>query len=292
MIDKIQESKQKDGQDILKVFLTPTKNFPNGSYFYTSSQFVDIVNSFNWCSHKESRTNHGTSYIVTSIPRDKRSLFSDRNTYEFHLMVYKNKYGKFLDSDKCIDHYNSVQFDNIESNLKCVSSSQNSYNNFSRGYQVLTPKGKPVRFLSRVWVDNHNMTALQFKDEIYENTGVILKTGDTRFKLKEDTACIVQNFLETEILPRYLDNYYLFDFYNFRRYDLDILDSERTGLISKDEAIFNFINRYKDNAWFYYRYNLKEYFKEHNLPVPKYDLDSDGFMVDIITRKKLCPIHK
>ena len=40
------------------------------------------------------------------------------------------------------------------------------------------------------------------------------------------------------------------------------------------------------------RYGLEEYYKENNIPIPEYDLDSEGFMVDKITRKKLCPFYK
>lgn len=84
---------------------------------------------------------------------------------------------------------------------------------------------------------------------------------------------------------------YRYDFLKDRRKDLDILDMERTGKISEEEAIYRHVCRYAaDNAWYYFRYNLAEYFKDNNLKVPAYSLDSDGFMIHPITGQRLCPL--
>lgn len=48
--------------------------------------------------------------------------------------------------------------------------------------------------------------------------------------------------------------------------------------------------RYVDNAWYYYRFNLKEYYKDNHIGMPAYDLNSDGLMYHPITGKRLCPI--
>lgn len=98
--------------------------------------------------------------------------------------------------------------------------------------------------------------------------------------------------LETDYLRGILkDDYYMYDFLKDRRGDLDILDLERTGIISAEEATYRHVIRYaKDNAWYYYRYNLEQYFKDNHIPVPDFDLDEQGFMIDKITRKKLCPL--
>ena len=81
----------------------------------------------------------------------------------------------------------------------------------------------------------------------------------------------------------------MFNFLKYRRGSEDILDLERTGQISEEEAIYRHVLRYADNAWYYYRYGLEQYFRENHIPVPDFDLDSQGFMVDKITRKHLCP---
>lgn len=83
---------------------------------------------------------------------------------------------------------------------------------------------------------------------------------------------------------------YRYDFLKDRRKDTDILDLERTGQISEDEAIYRHILRYADNAWFYYRYNLTKYFADNRIPLPRYSRDSDGFMIHPITGQQLCPL--
>ena len=83
---------------------------------------------------------------------------------------------------------------------------------------------------------------------------------------------------------------YRYDFMKDRRHDLDLLDMERTGKISEDEAIYRHVLRYADNAWFYYRYNLTRYFADNHIPFPRYSLDSDGYMTHPITGQRLCPL--
>lgn len=73
---------------------------------------------------------------------------------------------------------------------------------------------------------------------------------------------------------------------------IDILDLERTGQISHEESVYRHVKRYSQNAWYYYRYDLVDYFKEYNIPVPEFALDERGFMVDIDTGRKLCPRWK
>lgn len=83
----------------------------------------------------------------------------------------------------------------------------------------------------------------------------------------------------------------MYDFLKDRRKDIDILDLERTGQISEDEAIYRHVCRYaKDNAWYVYRYNLFEYFTENYISVPAFSIDSDGFMAHPITGQRLCPV--
>lgn len=84
---------------------------------------------------------------------------------------------------------------------------------------------------------------------------------------------------------------YRYDFLKDRRKDTDILDLERTGKISEDEAVYRHVCRHaSNNAWYYYRYNLAEYFTDNHIPVPAFSTDSDGYMTHSITGQRLCPM--
>ena len=45
----------------------------------------------------------------------------------------------------------------------------------------------------------------------------------------------------------------------------------------------------KDNAWYIFRYNLEDYFKAYNVPLPAYSLNIEGRMVHPVTGQILCP---
>ena len=81
--------------------------------------------------------------------------------------------------------------------------------------------------------------------------------------------------------------------YNFkldRRNDLDILDLERTGIISQEEATYRHVRRYvDDNPWYVYRYGLEEYCKDNHIVIPNFTLDEQGFMIHPITGQRFCP---
>lgn len=84
----------------------------------------------------------------------------------------------------------------------------------------------------------------------------------------------------------------MYNFLEDRRNDLDILDLERTGVLSHEESIYKHVLRYaKDNAWYYYRYNLVKYFKDNHIPAPKFITDEQGFMRHPVTNKLLCPFY-
>ena len=68
------------------------------------------------------------------------------------------------------------------------------------------------------------------------------------------------------------------------------MDLERTGQISEDEAVYRHVLRYADNAWYLYRYNLFEYYKDNNIPIPVYAIDDEGFMTHHITGQRLYPL--
>lgn len=84
---------------------------------------------------------------------------------------------------------------------------------------------------------------------------------------------------------------YRYSFLKDRRNDLDILDMERTGKITEEEAVYRHVLRYAaDNVWYYYRYSLADYFRCYHISVPKFSVDIDGFMVHSITGQRLCPL--
>ena len=47
--------------------------------------------------------------------------------------------------------------------------------------------------------------------------------------------------------------------------------------------------KYADNAWYYYRYNLEQYFKDNHIAIPDFKLDNQGFMIHPVTGERLCP---
>lgn len=66
---------------------------------------------------------------------------------------------------------------------------------------------------------------------------------------------------------------------------------ERTGQISEEEAVYRHVLRHAaDNAWYVYRYNLFEYFRDNHLKVPDYAIDGEGYMTHLVTGQRLCPL--
>lgn len=162
----------------------------------------------------------------------------------------------------CINHINGIEYDNANVNLDVVTSQQNCWCKPSRGY------GKDKRFRSfvpHIAVNSRQIWAKCVRTEV------------------EAIQSVYQLEVDHED--------YMYDFLKDRRKDTDILDLERTGKISEDEAIYHHVCRHAlDNAWYYYRYNLADYFKDNHLKVPAYSIDSDGFMTHSITGQRLCPM--
>ena len=257
-IQQIQEFRQKDGTDILKVILKPTKAFPNGGYFYAPVKTIELVQERSWCLVKRSNR--------VAIEAHKGST----NT-SFHQELCYFYHSCYVD---CIDHINMIEIDNTDDNLNVVTSQQNQLNTFTRGYGV----------------HNYKYSKLAFQPMIRLNGQVHRPFHQVH---REDEACVLQYQAETDILKEMMgDNYYQFDFKKYRRGASDILDLERTGKISSEEATYRHILRYAENAWYMLRYDLEEYYKENNIPIPKYALDEQGFMVHPITNEKLCPFAK
>lgn len=268
MVERIEEYRQKNGVHILKVYCKPTRVFAEGSnFFYAPSEAIDLVNKYTWCLHT-----YGKNQVyVTAIDND--SVYYEAGKYHQDTIQFHTKLFEFYNNYKwqgSIDHVNGIEIDNIDSNLNAVNQMQNNFNKLSRGYTINT-NYKPASFRAYVKIDYKNYRP-------YKSVR------------NEVEACITQNYLEQVDLREKLGTqYYMFDFKKYRRGSEDILDLERTGQISEEEAIYQHILRYSNNAWYYYRYGLQDYFKQYHIPVPQYRLDEYGFMIHHITGQKLCP---
>lgn len=257
-VSEIKQYRQKDGTDILKVFTKPTKRFPDGGYFYVDAKDRDIVDRYIWCFHKADKYIR----VVTCV-----NLRYNRQLLYFHRELAYKYLGYYPDY---IDHINGLEFDNTDTNLNEVTSQQNIYNRPSRGY-------------------SKDSTNRLFQARIKAPRGLLYPYNSVH---SEVDACQLAYLAETDYLKLVLSSdYYMYDFFKDRRNDLDILDLERTGVVSAEEATYKHVIRYaKDNAWYYYRYNLKQYFKDNRIPVPNFITDEDGFMRHPVTNKLLCPL--
>ena len=179
-----------------------------------------------------------------------------------YLCFHREKARNILDDyPDYINHVNGIEFDNVNQNLDKVTNQQNLWARPSKGYH------KDKRFRS-------------FEPYVAVNSRLI-RAKCVRTEIE---ACQVAYQLELQ----YQD--YRYDFLRDKHKDTDILDLERTGQISEDEAVYRHVLRYADNARFYFRYNLAEYFRDNHLRIPAFSLDSQGYMVSPITGQHLCPL--
>lgn len=180
-----------------------------------------------------------------------------RQTKQFHQEKAFNILDEYPD---CINHVNGIEFDNVNTNLDKVTNQQNCWSKPSRGYNINRKK-----FYSRIVVNSN-----------------LIYTKCVRTEVEA-----IQSAYQLEVT--YED--YRYDFLKDRRKDADILDLERTGKISEDEAVYHHVLRHAaDNAWYVYRYNLFDYFKDNRISVPKYSLDGEGYMIHCVTGQRLCSI--
>ena len=178
-----------------------------------------------------------------------------------HLRFHQEKANNILGyHPNYINHINGCEYDNVNSNLDVVSQQQNNWCKPSKGYRI---NGRS--FQPKIIVNLQHICAKCVRTEV--------------------EACQVAYQLEVT----YED--YCYDFLRDRRKDIDLLDLERTGKISEEEAIYRHVLRYAaDNAWYVYRYNLFKYFSDNRIPIPKYTLDFQGYMIHPITGQRLCPL--
>ncbi len=177
------------------------------------------------------------------------------------LLFYQEKAYNILDNyPDYINHINMIEFDNVNMNLDKVTNQQNQWCKVSKGYSIIGRSFQP-----RIAANFRHIRAKCVRTEVEA----------------------IQSVHQLEVTH---ENY-RYEFLKDRRKDADILDMERTGKISEEEAVYRHVCRYAlDNAWYYYRYSLADYFKNNHLKVPAYFIYSDGFMTHSITGQRLCPM--
>lgn len=244
----IEEYRQKNGENVLKVVLKPTKVYPEG-YFYCDASDEKLARQYTW-----GLMNQRHPYVVAVFG-------SPYNYSRQYLLFHQEKANNILSYyPDYINHINMVEFDNTSRNLDEVTNQQNQWAKLSKGYSITRRSFQPY-----VKVNSHIIHAKCVKTEV--------------------EACISAYQLELQY------EYYRYNFLKDRHKDADILDMERTGKISEAEAVYHHVCRYaKDNAWYLYRYNLFDYFRDNHIPVPAYSLDDKGYMTQPVTGQRLCPL--
>ena len=244
MVTGIQRFKQRDGLEVLKVWLAPTPQFPNGSFFYCEAKDEDLVLAHkNWsiCNPK-----HPYVQAKASIA----SAISGR--YLFHSEVARKYCSKLSEA---IDHYNGVEFDCVDRpNLFSVTTEQNNRNRRIKGYNI-TSLGS---FYARISLH-----------------GRFISLSTTRTELE---ALIDRSQLE----KRYFSDY-SYNFLEDRRTDMDLIMYEREGQWTKEQVIREYLTRH-NNPWFFFRYDLQEVYQQYGLSFPQvgkdYWIAKDGFMIN------------
>lgn len=242
---EVEQYRQLNGDDTLKVILKPTKAFPEG-YFYCDVSDEELVKNYTW-----GLQNQKEPYVV--------AVFGSSYSQQ-HLRFHREKAYNILSYyPDCINHINMVEFDNVNRNLDVVSQQQNRWCAPSKGYHIDGRSFQPY---------------------------VTVNSQPICIKCVRTEVEAVQSAYQLEM--QYED--YRYDFLRDRRKDTDILDLEHTGQISEDEAVYRHVLRYANNAWYVYRYDLFEYFRDNHISVPAYSIDSDGYMVHSVTGQRLCPM--
>ena len=178
-----------------------------------------------------------------------------QRTLRLHREIVFKCLGRYPDY---LDHCSGLKIDNIGANLEEVNKQQNRRNAQSRGYLIRSI------FIPTIVLN-----------------GKIIHDNSVR---REDEVCLRQFQFESQM---YSD--YKYDFFKDRRGELDIVDMERTGQISSDYATYLHVKRYvESNPWYAFRYNLFDYCNQNNIIIPKYELNSEGRMVDA-KGNILCP---
>ena len=238
--------------DVLKVILKPTKNFPEG-YFYTDNNEVarQLVESHTWYLLKQNKNIYVVAHTGTSN--------IGQNVLQFH-QEYAKKILSYYPN--YLDHINGIEYDNRNDNLNEVTQQQNMRNRPSIGYQI-------------------NAGSTCFAPYYVLKGKILIKDS---YKTEPEALLVTYNLREQE----YKD--YNYNFLEDRRGFNILLSQELEGIITHEEATYQRVKTLvKHNPWYVYRYNLFDYCKQNNIIIPKFELDSQGFMINPVTKQRFCP---
>lgn len=243
MVTSIQKFVQRDGLVVLKVWLSPTPQFPNGSFFYCEARDEDLVLARrNWSI---SRPSH--PYVEV-----RAGITSAVSSYRLHTEIAKKYLGYYPEA---VDHLNGLEFDCVNSlNLFSVSMKQNNRNKRSKGYYV------------------HASGSFYASIKIYEKT---IRSNPASTEVE---ALIDRSQLEKRY---YLD--YNYNFLEDRRTDMDLLMYEREGQWTKEQVIREYLTRHNNPWFFFrydLREVYQQYKLPFPQEGRDYWLDSEGFMVN------------
>ena len=245
---------QKDGTEIIKVFC-------NNGYFYCDKADEDIIDNH---SFEIGKAGSKTNLVVpkTSVRINDRYV-----TKTFGQMYNKKYYGEYNPDGKVCDHINGVEIDNVSSNLRLASIQQNSYNQFTQGFTVNMRNDKYSQY------NTYYSAAVNVAKFPNTKKRTLRPFGCVK---DEISACKQQYELENIWLKDYIkDNFVMFDFTTFRRFALDILDLERTGQQSHEEAINTYLmqDHIRTNPWYWFRYSLHKFYDRLGVSEPKLNVD-------------------
>lgn len=238
--------------DVAKIILKPTEKFPNG-YFYTDNNpvAINLVESYCWFLTKHDNDTYIIAKVGTKCTGQKLLRFHKEYKERLH-----NTHSDY------IDHVDGLGINNRDCNLNIVTHQQNIRNKPSVGY--------------------HFDARRNYFQPYYKLDG---KTHSRGIYKSEPEALLAIYQLKQEVYADYNYNFYL-----DRRGDEDILDAELTKKITTQQAIYLHVKRYVSiNPWYAYRYNLFDYCNQNNIVIPDFTLDNQGFMINPVTSKKLCP---
>lgn len=195
MVEKIESYTQKNGNEILKVYMKVSADTPEElKYFYTDTSNLDLVEKYSWRVSKGYWVNPVVTRINSHTPNVKTLYF--HREYACKVLGYYPDY---------IDHINGLEIDNIDENLNIVTNQQNAFNKATRGY-----KYDPRRI---------NSFAIRLLSNGKEKSGGVYPN---EFECIKD---ITQKRADFGIT-------YDYSFLKDRRDELDLLDLERTGVVS------------------------------------------------------------
>lgn len=243
MVTGIEKFTQKDGLEVLKVWLSPTPQFPNGSFFYCEARDYDLVVSHpTWGIWSPKQP-----YVQAGVSRASAVSY-----YRLHVEIAKKHLGYLPEA---VDHFNGLNFDCVDRpNLFSVSKEQNGRNKRSKGY-VIDRSGS---FCSRL---------VYYGNSIHSNP---VRT--------EVEALIDRSQLE----KRYFSDYN-YNFLEDRRTDMDLLMHEREGQWTKEQVIREYLRRHDNPWFFFrydLREVYQQYKIPFPQEGKDYWIASDGFMVN------------